>query len=77
LQSPQNITTAATTKLGMIPSPTPVYLQPKLTDDARAGEMPPAPTPTTVPKASATTVAPKTVPPTAAMATTPTTVAKR
>jgi len=77
LQSPQNITTAATTKLGMIPSPTPVYLQPKLTDDARAGEMPPAPTPTTVPKATATTVAPKTTPSSVAKATTPTTVAKR
>ena len=77
LQSPQNITTAATTKLGMIPSPTPVYLQPKLTDDARASEMPPAPTPTTVPKATATTVAPKTTPSTVAKATTPTTVAKR
>lgn len=53
LQSPQNITTAATTRLGMIPSPTPVYLQPKETDDARASEMPPA-TPATVPKAAST-----------------------
>jgi len=77
LQSPQNITTAATTKLGMIPSPTPVYLQPKVTDDARAGETPPAPTPKTVPKATATTVAPKTTPTTVAKATTPTTVVKR
>lgn len=77
LQSPQNITSAATTKLGMIPAPTPVYLQPKATDDARAGEAPPAPTPTTIPKATATTVAPKTTPSTTAKATTPTTVAKR
>ena len=74
LQSPQNITT---TKLGMIPSPTPVYLQPKATDDARAGETPPAPTPKAVPKATATTVAPKTTSSTVAKATTPTTVAKR
>ena len=43
-------------------------LQPKATDDARAGEMPPAPTPTTVPKA-------KTSPSTVAKATTPTTAA--
>ena len=49
LQSPQSITTAATTRIGMIPSPTPVYLQPKATDDARAAEMPPV-TPVTVPK---------------------------
>jgi hypothetical protein len=77
LQSPQNITAAATTKLGMIPSPTPVYLQPKMTDDARAAEMPPAPTPKAVPKATATTVAPKTTPTTVAKATTPTTAVKR
>lgn len=81
LQSPQNVTTVATTRLGMIPAPTPVYLQPKPTDDARAGEMPPAPTPTTVPRTSATTVAPKTTPTTVArggtVATVPTTVAKR
>ena len=68
LQSPQHVTALATTKLGMIPAPTPVYLQPKGTDDARAGEMPPAPTPTTVPKA-------KTSPSTVAKATTPTTAA--
>jgi len=72
LQSPQNITTAATTRLGMIPAPTPVYLQPKATDDARAAEMPPAPTPTTIARSSA---APKTTPSTAAKSTTPTTVA--
>jgi hypothetical protein len=77
LQSPQNITTAATTRLGMIPSPTPVYLQPKTTDDARAGETPPAPTPKAVPKATTTAVVPKTTPTTVAKATTPTTVVKR
>ncbi len=77
LQSPQNITTAATTRLGMIPSPTPVYLQPKTTDDARAGETPPAPTPKAVPKAMTTTVVPNTTPTTVAKATTPTTVVKR
>ena len=77
LQSPQNITTAATTRLGMIPSPTPVYLQPKTTDDARAGETPPSPTPKAVPKATTTAVVPKTTPTTVAKATTPTTVVKR
>jgi hypothetical protein len=70
LQSPQHITSEAATRLGMIPAPTPVYLQPRLTDDARAGEMPPAPTPTTVPAATPTTVAAKAV-------TTPTTVAAK
>lgn len=76
LQSPQHITSEATSKLGMIPAPTPVYLQPKDTDDARAGEMPPAPTPTTVPSASPSTTAAKaTTPTTAAKATTPTTAA--
>lgn len=60
LQSPQNITTVATTKLGMIPSPTPVYLQPKVTDDERAAELPP-PTPVTVPK-PASTIAPSPIP---------------
>ncbi|MEX1218201.1 MAG: hypothetical protein WEA11_06765 [Acidimicrobiales bacterium] len=58
LQSPQNITSVATTKLGMIPSPTPVYLQPRVDDDARAGESPPAPTPTTLPRKTVTTTAP-------------------
>ena len=77
LQSPQNITTAATTRLGMIPSPTPVYLQPKTTDDARAGETPPSPTPKAVPKATTTAVVLKTTPTTVAKATTPTTVVKR
>jgi len=77
LQSPQNITTAATTKLGMIPSPTPVYLQPKVTDDARAAEMPPAPTPKAAPKVTPTTVVPKTTPTTVATATTPTTAVKQ
>ena len=77
LQSPQNITTSATTRLGMIPSPTPVYLQPKTTDDARAGETPPSPTPKAVPKATTTAVVPKTTPTTVAKATTPTTVVKR
>jgi len=66
LQSPQNVTSVATTRLGMIPAPTPVYLQPRPTDDARAGETPPAPTPTTVPRSTATMVAPKTTPTTAA-----------
>lgn len=74
LQSPQNITSAATTRLGMIPAPTPVYLQPKATDDARAAEMPPPPTPTTIARPPAKTAQP-TTPSTAAKSTTPTTVA--
>ncbi|MCX6510214.1 MAG: hypothetical protein NT081_05315 [Actinobacteria bacterium] len=57
LQSPQNVTALATTKLGMIPAPTPVYLQPKGTDDVRAGEMPPAPKPATVQKPKTPTTA--------------------
>lgn len=72
LQSPQHITAEATSKLGMIPAPTPVYLQPRDTDDSRAGEMPPAPTPTTVPAATPTTVA-KASTLTTAKVTTPTT----
>lgn len=45
LKSPQHITSEATTRLGMIPAPTPVYLQPRSTDDQRAAELPPAPAP--------------------------------
>lgn len=45
LKSPQHITSEATTRLGMIPAPTPVYLQPRPTDDQRAGEIPPTPAP--------------------------------
>jgi|688.fasta_scaffold513225_1 cell division protein FtsL len=74
LQSPQNITTAATTRLGMIPAPTPVYLQPKPTDDARAAEMPPPPTPTTIARSTATTTQ-KTTPTTAAKSSPSTTTA--
>lgn len=74
LQSPQNVTSAATTRLGMIPAPTPVYLQPKATDDARAAEMPPPPTPTTIARSSATT-APSSALTSSAKTTTPTTVA--
>jgi hypothetical protein len=61
----------------MIPSPTPVYLQPKVTDDARAAEMPPTPTPKAAPKVTPTTVVPKTTPTTVATATTPTTAVKQ
>lgn len=55
LQSPQYVTMRASTALGMIPAPTPVYLQPKLNDDERAAEIPPI-TPTTVARTTATTV---------------------
>lgn len=54
LQSPQYVTTRAATALGMIPAPTPVYLQSRADDDARAGEMP-ATTPTTAARPAATT----------------------
>lgn len=58
LQSPQYITTAASTRLGMIPAPTPVYLQPRATDDDRAAELPPvtkswSTTPSTTPSTNA------------------------
>lgn len=55
LQSPQYITTAASTRLGMIPAPTPVYLQPRATDDQRAAELPATTPPTTAWKAKSTT----------------------
>lgn len=41
LKSPQYVTTRAATVLGMIPAPTPVYLQPRPSDDDRAAELPP------------------------------------
>lgn len=51
LKSPQYVTTRAATVLGMIPAPTPVYLQPRPTDDARAAELPPV---TPAPRPSST-----------------------
>ena len=45
LQSPRRVTADAASVLGMVPAPTPVYLEPRADDDARAAEMPPAPTP--------------------------------
>jgi len=47
LQSPERIVREARERLGMVPAPSPVYLRPAETDDARAAEVPP-PTPTTV-----------------------------
>ena len=44
LQSPVRVTRDAASILGMIPAPTPVYLEPRADDDARAAEEPPAPT---------------------------------
>jgi hypothetical protein len=70
LQSPQRITQDAAAKLGMIPAPTPVYLEPRVTDDKHAAEEPPAPTP---PKAVVKATTPTTAP--TAKATVPTTAA--
>ena len=62
LQSPQYVTSRATSVLGMIPAPTPVYLQQRSTDDARAAELPPT-TPLPAPRQSTpTTAAPQTTP---------------
>jgi len=58
LQSPQRITSEATSRLGMIPAPTPMYLQPRSTDEQRAAEIPPAPVPTTAAKAKVVTSTP-------------------
>ena len=44
LQSPVRVTSDAASVLGMIPAPTPVYLEPRADDDIRAAEEPPAPT---------------------------------
>jgi len=58
LKSPQYVTTRAATVLGMIPAPTPVYLQPRPTDDERAAEQPPVsppPRPTTVSRSTPAT----------------------
>lgn len=60
LKSPQYVTTRATTVLGMIPAPTPVYLQPRPTDDDRAAELPPvtpAPRSTSTARTSASSAA--------------------
>jgi len=43
LQSPVRVTRDAAALLGMVPAPTPVYLEPRPDDDARAAEAPPAP----------------------------------
>lgn len=57
LRSPQYVTTRAATTLGMIPAPTPVYIQQRATDDARAAEVPTTTPPTTARAATTTTVA--------------------
>ena len=76
LQSPQRITAEAASKLGMIPAPTPVYLEPRASDDQHAAEEPPLPTP---PTTMAKVTTPTTSAPTAkaATASTPTTAVKR
>jgi cell division protein FtsL len=40
LQSPVRVTRDAAALLGMVPAPTPVYLEPRIDDDQRAGELP-------------------------------------
>jgi cell division protein FtsL len=70
LQSPERIMTEAKGRLGMVPAPPPVYLQPRLDDDSRAAEVPPASPPTTVAPTATTTAKSST------KATTPTTTAK-
>ncbi|NCY17520.1 MAG: hypothetical protein EBX39_12340 [Actinobacteria bacterium] len=42
LQSPVRVSRDATALLGMVPAPTPVYLEPRVDDDQRAAEIPPA-----------------------------------
>lgn len=71
LQSPQYVTMRASTALGMIPAPTPVYLQPRLNDDERAAEVP-ATTPTTAARAATPATTPTTTAPRAATPTTTT-----
>jgi hypothetical protein len=44
LKSPVRVTRDAAALLGMIPAPTPVYLEPRADDDVRAAEEPPAST---------------------------------
>ncbi len=80
LQSPERIVKEARDRLGMVQAPTPVYLQPKADDDARAAEVPATTPPTTVAKATTpTTKAPsstsKSTTGTGTKATTPTTKA--
>jgi cell division protein FtsB len=55
LQSPERIVKEARDRLGMVQAPTPVYLQPKADDDARAAEVPPTTPPSTAPKATTPT----------------------
>jgi len=55
LQSPERIIGEAKDKLGMLPAPSPVYLQPRADDDARAAEVPEVTPPTTVAKATTPT----------------------
>ncbi len=78
-QSPQRITAEASLRLGMIPAPTPIYLQPRADDDARAAELPPTTPITAAPRAATpttpTTAAPKA--PTTTMPKAPTTTVKR
>lgn len=85
LQSPERIESEAETRLGMVRASTPVYLLPRIDDDARAADVPPTtvarPTPTTtVPtKASKDSKAAvkSTTPTTAASAKTTTTTATK
>jgi cell division protein FtsB len=58
LQSPERIVQEARDRLGMVQAPTPVYLQPKADDDARAAEVPATTPPTTAAKATTPTTKP-------------------
>jgi hypothetical protein len=73
LQSPERIISEAKDRLGMVQAPSPVYLQPRSDDDARAAEVPPSTPPTTVAKATTPTTTRSSG---TSKSTTPTTTAK-
>jgi len=83
LNSQSRILDEAKNKLGMVAASTPVYLQPRADDDARAADVPPATPSTTVPKVTtptttraATTGGAATPPSKSKSTTTPTTAAR-
>lgn len=78
LQSPERIVGEAEDRLGMVQAPSPVYLQPRADDDARAAEVPAVTPPTTLAKATTPTTSKSTTSKSGASksGTTPTTTAK-